>query len=143
MYRLFVLAGLLALVGLVASAQVQADDKDKDTKKPKSIGAIMKKAHAGDDALRTAVTKALKDKDFKKAAEPIKAWVVIASHLDSFKPPKGNANSWKKQTKKYAANVKSLAKAIQDKDEDDAAAKLKTVNEGCGACHRIHRPKKK
>src|SRR5690349_11012706 len=60
MYRLFVLAGLLVLA-VVVSGAVEAQDKStKD--KPKSIGEIMKKAHAGDGALKTAVTKAVKAK---------------------------------------------------------------------------------
>jgi len=144
MYRLFVLAGLLALTGLVLSAQVQAQDKDKTTKsdKPKSIGEIMKKAHAGEGALRSAVSKAVQAKDFAKAAEPMKAWVAIATHLDSFKPPLGEEKSWKKQTKKYSSDVKSLAKAIEDKDAKTASSSLKTINGSCLNCHRVHRKKK-
>jgi cytochrome c556 len=141
MYRLLVLAGVLSLAVVVA--QVQAQDKDTKSDKPKSIGAIMKKAHAGDEALRSAVTKALKAKDFDKALSPMKAWVALATHLNTFDPPRGNKESWKKLTKEYGQEVTGLAKAIQRKDTDAALATLKVINASCGDCHKAHRPKKK
>lgn len=141
MYRWFGLGGLLALAAIVFGVRVQAEDRKDD--KPKDIGEIMKKAHAGDGALKTAVTKALKAKDYKKAGEPMKAWVAIASHLGSFTPPRGGEKSWKKQSEKYGSDVKALAKAIDDKDADAASAALKTINTGCGTCHKVHRKPKK
>jgi len=81
MYRLFVLAGLLAVAGLVVGVRVQAQDKDKATKKadkPKSIEEIMEKAHAGDDAFREIVKQGIKSKDFKKASTALKAWSALA-----------------------------------------------------------------
>src|SRR5262249_40117069 len=123
-------------------AGVHADDKDtKD--KAKNIGEIMKKAHAGDDALKAAVTKGVKEKDFESAGTAMKAWVALSSQLGSFDPPKGEKESWAKLTKKYAADVKALSKAVDDKDAKEAGAKLKAINTGCAGCHTEHRPKKK
>jgi hypothetical protein len=145
MYRLFVLAGLLALAVIVSGAQVQAEDKDKkdkDTKKadkPKSIEEIMEKAHAGDDAFRAAVAKAVKEGDFKAAAAPMKAWGALAPHLGSFKPPQGDKKSWDKLTKQYAEQVKALAAAIGKKDQAKAKATLTKINLSCAGCHKIHK----
>jgi cytochrome c556 len=136
MYRLFVLAGMLALTVFV-SCSVQAEDKDGD--KPKSIGEIMKKAHAGDKAFKAAITKALKAKDFEEAGTTMKAWGALAPQLGSFDPPEGDKASWKKLTKKYATDVKALSKAIEDKDGKAAGKALKAINSSCGACHKVHK----
>jgi hypothetical protein len=146
MYRWFALAGILPLAVLVAGIQAEEEkEKPKDDAKPKSIGAFMKKAHAGDGALKAAVTKALKDEDFKKAAAPMKAWKALAAHLGSFDPPKGDKADWKIATKEYGAEVDSLAKAINAKEAKDAEAALKKINMSCMTCHMAHRkpPKKK
>jgi hypothetical protein len=140
MYRLFVLAGVLAVAVVVSG--VQGQDKDTKKEKPKDIGEIMKKAHAGDEALRTAITSALKAKDFEKAAPPSRAWAALASHLGTFDPPRGSKTSWEKLTKRYGDQVKTLAKAIEDKNAKAATAELKKINTSCGACHTPHRKKK-
>jgi len=143
MYRLFVLAGVLTLAVLVAGIQVQAEekDKDKDDSKPKNIKEVMKKAHAADDAFRKGIAKNIKDKDFEAAATTMKAWVAISGHLGSFDPPKGEKADWEKVTKKYAENVKTLAKAVEDKDGKVANKALGVVNASCGGCHKAHKGK--
>jgi hypothetical protein len=140
MFRLFVLGGLLALAVFVSG--VQAQDKDTKKDKPKDIGEIMKKAHAGEGAFRSAVTRAIKAKDFAKGADPMKAWVAIATHLSTFDPPKGTKESWDKLTKEYSGQIKDLAKAVDDKDASGANASLKKINMNCGTCHRQHRKPK-
>jgi len=142
MYRLFVLAGLLALAVIVSGAPLQAEDKDKDTKKaekPKSIEEIMEKAHEGDDAYRVAVTKAIKAKDYKAAAGPMKAWSTLAPYLGSFKAPMGDQKSWKKLSKQYADQVKDLAVAVNKKDQKKALSTLTRINVSCGTCHKLHK----
>jgi hypothetical protein len=135
MYRLFALAGLLGLAVVVSTASVKAEDD----KKPKDIGEIMKKAHQGESAFRAAVAKALRAKDFDKARTTTKAWVAIAGHLGTFDPPKGEKESWKKLTKSYAETVKSLDKAVADKEAKEAGAALKKIITSCKTCHTAHR----
>jgi cytochrome c556 len=140
MQRLFVLAGALALA-VTFSAVAVAEDK-KDEKKPKSIKEVMKKAHAGDTAFKAAITKAVKAKEFDDDAKStMKAWVAIGSHLGEFDPPKGEKDSWKELTKKYAEDLKALAKAVDSKDAEAAGKALKSVNGSCGACHKAHKGK--
>jgi cytochrome c556 len=135
MFR-FMLTGLLALAVLVSGGAL-AEDKDK----PESIKEVMKKAHAGNEAFRAAIGKALKGKDFDSAATTMKAWAGLAPHLGDFDPPKGDKDSWKKATKKYADTVKALSKAIDDKDAKTAGKELKAINSSCGACHKAHKGK--
>jgi cytochrome c556 len=143
MYRRLVLAGVLVLAVLAWAAAALAEDKDKDKKdKPKSISAILKKAHAGDEAFRASIAEALKEKDFEKAGTTMKAWGALAPHLGDFDPPKGDKKSWEKLTKKYANDVKALSKAVTNKNAKAATAALKTINDSCGKCHTAHRPKK-
>jgi cytochrome c556 len=98
---------------MLLASGLQAEDKDdKKDEKPKSIKAFMKKAHAGDEALKTAVTKAAKEKEYDKAA-----------------------------TAQCAADVKALAKAVDDKDDKAISAALKTINTSCGTCHKAHKGK--
>jgi len=144
MQRLFVLAGALALALAVVVTGVKAEDKDEKKDKPKNIKEVMKKAHAGDSAFKTVVGKAIKAKDFDDDAKnAMKAWVAIGSALGEFDPPRGEKESWTKQTKKYAEDLKKLAKAVNDKDAEAAATAFDTVDKGCGACHSKHKPKKK
>jgi hypothetical protein len=136
MYRFFVLGGLLVLA-LMIGTRVEADDKKDD--KPVSIEELMEKAHAGAGALKSVVGKALKADDFDKAAPPAKAWAALAPHLGSFPPPKGDKKSWKKLTKEYGDQVKSLAAAVQKKDKKKAEASLSKINKSCAGCHKVHK----
>ena len=87
------------------------------------------------------VTKGAKEKDYDKAGTALKAWVALSSHLDEFDPPKGDKDDWKKLTKQYAADVKSLAKAVDDKDDKAIGAGLKSINTSCKTCHSAHKGK--
>ena len=53
-----------------------------------------------------------------------------ASWLAAYKPPKGDAESWKKKTAAITAAIKA----------NDQAALKKAVN--CKACHGVHKKKK-
>ena len=53
-----------------------------------------------------------------------------ASWLASYKPPKGDAESWKKKTAAVTAAIKA----------NDQAAIKKATN--CKACHNVHKKKK-
>ena len=53
-----------------------------------------------------------------------------ASWLASYKPPKGDAESWKKKTAAITAAIKA----------NDQAALKKATN--CKACHNVHKKKK-
>jgi cytochrome c556 len=137
MVRRIFLTGLLGLA-FVVSAATSADEKEK---KPESIKEFMKTAHKGADAYVAVVGKALKAKDFEKAAPTAKAWAALAPHLGDFDPPKGDKESWKKLTKKYATAVEALNKAVEGKDAKAAGSAFKAASTSCKGCHTAHRGK--
>jgi hypothetical protein len=109
------------------SGAAQKDDDDK--KKPKyTIKEVMKKAHAGEDAI---LSKAKKGKATK---EELKQLVVLYEALAKNKPPKGDLKDWEKRT---AAMIKAAEAAV--KDEKNVVALGKLVN--CAECHKLHKGK--
>jgi cytochrome c556 len=138
MFRRFVVGGVLALAVIVSTA-VQADDKDKKDEVP-PIKEIMKKAHAK-GGLRFEVAKAVKDKDWETAAKDVKEWEKLGEALAKNKPPKGDAEDWKKRTTTYNKTMTTLSEAVTAKDAKKANGALGKINSMCGGCHKEHRGK--
>jgi hypothetical protein len=110
------------------STAAQKDDKEKD--KPKyTIKEVMKKAHAGPDALLKKVQKG----DASK--EEMKELVAMYKALEVNKPPKGEEADWKKKTKALV----DAANATADKKKD--AEKLLKDATNCKSCHDQHKGK--
>jgi hypothetical protein len=116
--------GAALVLGLVTLGVSNADDKKPEFK---SIKEVMKFAHDKENgALAKAKAGTISDDDKKKLAA---AYVV----LGTFKPEKGDADSWKKLTDPIAAAAKDYGDG-----KDPKAEKLaKTVQ--CMACHKAHR----
>jgi hypothetical protein len=109
------------------SGAAQKDDDDK--KKPKyTIKEVMKKAHAGKDAILT------KAGDAKATKEELKELVVLYESLAKNKPPKGDLKDWEKRT---AAMIKAAEAAL--KDEKNVPALVKLVKANCAECHKLHK----
>src|SRR5258708_2985646 len=130
MFRLFALAGVLAVAVVVSGAAVQAqDDKTPTTKE------IMAKLHKGKGSLRGKGQGEHKGKKWDDAAENVKTWVTLATALAKNEAKKGEKDSWKKLTEGYEKAVKSLAEAVEKKDTKAAAAAFKTTGD-CMTCHK-------
>jgi hypothetical protein len=134
MNRLFALAGALALAVIVGGTGVRADDKDLP-----DIGEIMQKAH-GKEGYRAFVVAAVKKEQWDDAAKTMKDWQKLGEALAKNKPEKGNAESWKKQTKTYNTTLKTLSTAIDKKNAKSANGALGKIIMSCKGCHTAHRP---
>jgi hypothetical protein len=109
------------------SGAAQKDDDDK--KKPKyTIKEVMKKGHAGKEAILT------KAKQGKATEKELKELVVMYESLHKNKPPKGDLKDWEKRT---TAMIKAAEAAV--KDEKNIKALEKVVN--CAECHKEHKGK--
>jgi len=136
MSRVYALAGALALAVVLAGTAVQAEDD-----KIPSISDIMKKAH-GKEGLRSTVSKDLKEKEWESALKTAKEWKSLSEALVKNKAPKGESESWKKQTATYDKTLGTLVKAIEDKNAKSATGALGKIGSSCKSCHTAHRPPK-
>ena len=122
------MAVLGVAVGTAWTFSGAAQKEDDDKKKPKyTIKEVMKKAHAGKDAL---LKKAQSDKATK---EELKELVAMYQALEVNKPPKGEQAAWAKRTK---ALVEAANAAVEEKK--DAQALLKKAT-NCKQCHDAHK----
>ncbi len=128
--------GMLALT-LAVGASSTATAQEKDKEKVPTISEIMLKGHKGTDAYIAKIKGAVKDGKWKDAQEYAKTLAFFGENLGKNKPPKGDAESWKKLTKKYAETTKATHKGTVDKDAKAVNAGLKGIN--CMECHKAHR----
>jgi hypothetical protein len=78
--------------------------------------------------------------DWKEIQPQAKEVAKLTAMLGKGKPPKGDATSWAKLTKDFAANAAALDKAIAAKDQTAAkAAYAKMSGKTCETCHEAHR----
>jgi len=115
----FLVAGIVmvACMFLVIGTNGAAD-KDKKEEKPKfTIKEVMKKAHAGDNALRKKVLKG--EATDEEKAQLTAMYIALSQNA----PPKGEADDWKKITK-------TIIDAYKD---GDLKAYAKATD--CKACH--------
>jgi hypothetical protein len=119
----FLLGAALVLGIGYFGATNAADDKKEEL----TIKKIMQFAHDKETGkLADAKAGTIKDDDKKKLVEGYIA-------LGKLKPPKGEADSWKKFTDAIA----SAAKDYGDGKDEKAAKLSKAVN--CKGCHTAHR----
>ena len=125
-------AGLLAItLGVGAFA---ADDKKAD--KVLGIEEIMKVGHSknGYIAKIKTATKGEKWEDAAKSAESLKA---NGEMLGKNTAEKGEADSWKKLSDKYAKSTAAVATAVEKKDAAAVTKALGSIN--CKECHDAHK----
>ncbi len=125
-------AGLFAItLGVGAFA---ADDKKAD--KVLDVEEIMKAGHSKNgyiNKIKTA-TKGEKWEDAAKSAESLKA---NGEMLGKNKVEKGEADSWKKLSDKYAKSTAAVATAVEKKDAAAVTKALGSIN--CKECHDAHK----
>jgi hypothetical protein len=131
------LAGTLGMLALTlavgASNSATAQDKDKAP----SISDIMLKGHKGPDAYIAKIKGAVKDGKWEDAQGFAKELASFGEHLGKQKPPKGEDDSWKKLTTKYAETTKATYTAAKEKDAKGVNKGLGGIN--CMECHKAHR----
>jgi hypothetical protein len=121
----FLLGGVAAVVALVLVLGSASVNSAQDKKEPKfTISEVMKKAHAGKNALRAKVLKG--EATDEEKAQLTALYVALSENT----PPAGEAEKWKKVTKDILDAYKS----------GDLKAYEKATN--CGACHGEFKKKK-
>ena len=130
--KLAVLAATIVGVAYLGTAVAKEDIKDT------------KGCMAFQNKLRGDLPKQLKAKEpaWDDIQKETKEWLSVAETLGKQTPPKGTAESWKKQTELYMTNVKAVDDAAQKKDAEAATKALATIGSSCGGCHGPHKPKK-
>jgi hypothetical protein len=117
--RVFAIA-LAATLGTVFLLNTNTVRADKDKEKAKAtISEVMRKAHKGDDALRTKLLKG--DASADEKAELLALYVALSLNT----PPKGDVDAWKARTKAILDSY--------NKGDIDKKAFTKATN--CGSCH--------
>lgn len=124
-------------LGLVTSFITTANADDD---KVMSVEDIMKKVH-GKKGSVAKTTAAVKENKWDDAAKLSKLADKAAVDIAKGKPQKGDMESWAKQTKTYAANVKAMSAAIEKKDKEayEKAEKVFSDGKSCKACHSEHK----
>lgn len=107
---------------------VYADDTEKKDESPKvTIKSVMKKANGKKGLVAKISTGKATDAEKKE-------WVKLAEGLAAAKPPRGEADSWKKLTDEIVSAAKDSADG-----KKEAYPKVKTTWD-CGGCHKNHKP---
>lgn len=125
MRRILMVCVPVLFVGAISLApylRALEDEKPKHT-----IKQVMEKAHKNKLLNKVAEGKGTKE----DAAELLDLYKALGVN----KPPKGEAEDWKKKTTELA----SAAQEVVDGKEGAAAKLQKAAN--CGACHEAHKPK--
>lgn len=110
--------------------------------KPSEIKTIMVKLNKPSTGLYSNIGAELRSDtpDWAEIQPQAKEEAKLTAALGKLKPPKGDAASWAKLTKEYAANAAALDKAIAAKDQPAAKAAFAKLGEkACDACHKAHR----
>ncbi len=142
--RKLIRVSLVAALGLTATllaygaATASPQDKDKKDEVP-DIKEIMGKGHKGTDAYMGKIKAAVKGEKWEDAEKYAKTLAFFGENLGKNKQPKGDAESWKTLTEKYAATTKSLYEATEKKDAKAANTALGALGGSCGGCHKIHK----
>jgi cytochrome c556 len=127
---------LLLVAGVVSQTAGAADDEHP------TIEKIMESLHKGRTSPIATLKGALKSSspDWSTIQKQSATYAKLAGEMPANDPPKGDAASFKKLARAYAANAKDLDSAA--KKEDLAATKTAfgKIGSSCMACHKAHRP---
>ena len=120
------IVAIVAAAGLTLALNAMADDAGHEL-----IEKAMKEGHKG----KTSIVAKIKDGSASKAdIEKLQKWY---QEMSKVKPPRGDAEAWKKKT----THLATLTGKIAEGNEKAKAAFGKAVN--CKACHNAHKPEKK
>ena len=100
---------------------------------------IMKKSFNKKSGVCPKIAPAVKDGKWDEAQKLATELAACGAALPDTKCPKGDAASWAKLSKDFAAQTKAVAAACAKKDAAAADAALKSLGASCKACHTAHR----
>jgi cytochrome c556 len=125
--------GALLVAVALAAAQGQG--------KPPSVKEIMKRGHAGEASLLTALGRGLKADApaWDRLQKETKELVELGQALAKNTPPVGDKGSWEKLTRAYLGHAEALDSAVKKHDRDAAQAARARLNASCKECHKAHR----
>lgn len=103
------------------------------------IEDIMKKSFNKKVGVCPKIGPAVKEGKWDDAQKLSKDLAEYGAALPGTACPKGDAGSWTKLSKKFAAETKAVADAAAKKDAAATEASLKTLTGSCKACHDAHR----
>jgi cytochrome c556 len=130
-----------AVLALSQSSEgVRAEDKKEEKKL--TTKQIMSTGHKGADALFAKAQAAVKAKKWEDAKGPTDELAANASLFPKATPPRDDKKTWEELSKKYTTDTKSLADAVEKKDEAAATKAIGALNASCKSCHENHRGKK-
>jgi cytochrome c556 len=126
---------LLVVIGIVSRTSGAADEG------PATIEKIMETLHKGRKSPLARLKTALKSQspNWATVQKETKAYAKLAGDLPKNDPPKGDAASFKKLAKAFAANAKALDEAAQKEDLGAAKAAFGKIGGACKSCHDAHR----
>lgn len=129
--------GLGSAVVVVAAALATAQGEGK----PPTVKEIMKRGHAGEASLLTAVGRGLKADapDWDRLPKETKELVELGQALAKNAPPIGDKASWEKLTRAYLGHAEALDAAVRKRDRDAAQVARARLNASCKECHKAHR----
>ena len=136
--RVSLVAALGLSATLLAYGMATASPQDKKDEVP-DIKEIMVKGHKGTEAYMAKIKTAAKDGKWEDAQKYAKTLAFFGESLGKNKPSKGDADSWKALSEKYAASTKSVFEAAEKKDAKGVNAGLAAIGGSCGACHKMHK----
>mgnify|MGYP000884388901 CR=1 FL=1 len=147
--RFAVLAALMAGLAFMSSGTSAQDkkevkkevtkEKDKEKTKEEVKALTIKECMSAQNKTRKAIEVAVKGEKWDDAAAGAKVLVKVCGDLTKSTPKKGDADSWKTQTGKYAETVKAISGSIEKKDAEGANKALKTLGASCMDCHAAHK----
>jgi len=121
----FTLLAVLSLVAMIGMSIPQATQSAEEAEEKVNIKVVMKKAMKSGLA-KKAATGAASDEEKEALLELVK-------HLESNKPPKGDAESWDAKTKALSAAAAAVAEG-----KEGAGAELGAAM-NCKGCHSAHK----
>lgn len=105
------------------------------------ISGIMVKLTKGPQSIHSVIGKELNESPtpWDSIQTQTKEYVQLASSMGQYPPPKGDKDSWQKQTTSFVKSATDLEHAAQAKDTNGARAAHKTLTTSCNSCHQAHR----
>ena len=126
-------AGLLGVVFFLNAST--AEDK-----KTPSIKDVMKKS-AGKTGLCAKCAAATKAEKWDDAQASAKELAELGEALAKNPCPGGDADSWKKLSKKYAEQTAAIKEAADKKDGKALSTAIGAFTKSCKECHDAHKGK--
>jgi hypothetical protein len=105
------------------------------------IADIMAKLTKGPESLTSIIGNELNQTPppWEKIRPQAKEYAQLAASMSKYDPPRGEKESWKKQTSSYAQSATELETAAEAKNLDAAKAAHGAITKSCQACHQAHR----